>query len=134
VGHATVLGVANILSRLFGARRRYDVPTPSDEDVAAVDVPQMIGRARERGDTRTDDEVVASLIAGAELTAERHPDEELRGRAAAAAVATRTWLTTRVGEEEAIHLVRNSAGPVGEDGTLPRGGSNRNRPAPNAAA
>jgi hypothetical protein len=124
--------VANILSRLFGARRRYDVPTPSDDEVAAVDVTQMIARARERGDTRTDDEVVASLIVGAELTAERHPDEELRGRAAAAAVATHNWLTARVGEEEAVRLVRASAGPIGEDGALPRNAGRR--PAPGATA
>lgn len=115
----------NIFGQLFGARRRHDVPTPSDADVAAVDVPRMLDRARDRGDRRTDDEIAASLLVGADLTAERHPDEDLRRRAAAAAVATRNWLNARVGEEEAVRLTRASLGPIGEDGELPRGGRRR---------
>lgn len=114
-------------SQLFGARRRHAVPTPTDEDVAAVDVPRMLDRARDRGDRRTDPEIAASLIVGADLTAERHPDADLRRRAAAASMATRDWLVTRVGEDEAARLVSESVGPIGEDGELPRG--RRRRPA-----
>lgn len=121
----------NLLAQLFGSRRRHDVPTPSAADVAAVDVPRMLDRARDRGDRRTDDEIAASLVVGADLTAERHPDADLRRRAAAAAVATRNWLTARVGEEEAIRLVHTSLGPIGENGELPRGA--RRAAAPPAA-
>lgn len=111
----------NLLAQLFGARRRHDVPTPSAADVAAVDVPRMLDQARDRGDRRSDDEIAASLLVGADLTAERHPDADLRRRAAAAAVATRNWLTARVGEEETLRLAHDSVGPIAEDGTLPRG-------------
>jgi hypothetical protein len=121
---ATVTGV-NLFAQLFSARRRHDVPTPSDADVAAVDVPKMLDRARDRGDRRSDDEIAASLLVGADMTAERHPDADLRRRAAAAAVATRNWLDARVGEEETIRLVHDSLGPIGEDGELPRGGRRR---------
>ncbi len=107
-------------SQIFGARRRHAVPTPAAEDVAAVDVPKMLDRARDRGDRRSDTEIAASLLVGADLTAERHPDEDLRRRAAAAAVATRDWLVARVGEDDTARLVAESAGPIGEDGELPR--------------
>jgi hypothetical protein len=112
-------------SQLFGARRRHAVPTPAAADVAAVDVPRMLDRARDRGDRRTDPEIAASLLVGADLTAERHPDEDLRRRAAAAAVATRDWLVARVGEDETARLAATSLGPIGEDGELPRGRSRR---------
>jgi hypothetical protein len=107
-------------STLFGARRRHAVPTPSAEDVAAVGVARMLDRARDRGDRRSDTEIAASLLVGADLTAERHPDADLRRRAAAAAVATRDWLVARVGEDDTARLVAESAGPIGEDGELPR--------------
>jgi hypothetical protein len=109
----------SLLSRVFGARR-YATPRPTDEQVAAVDVPRMLDQARARGDRRSDDEIAAALLVGADLTAERHPDPELRRRAAAASVATRDWLVARVGEDEAVRLLSVSLGPVGEDGTLPR--------------
>lgn len=76
----------------------------------------MIATARERGDRRSEPEVVASLIVGAELTAERHHDEDLRRRAAAAAVATRDRLVAAVGEDEAVRLFASSEGPVDEQG------------------
>jgi hypothetical protein len=123
----------NFFGQLFGARRRHDVPTPDDADVAAVDVPRMLDRARDRGDRRTDVEIAASLLVGADLTAERHPDADLRRRAAAAAVATRRWLEARVGEEQTIRLVHDSAGPIGEDGELPRGARRRATAAPSQA-
>ncbi|QEC49513.1 hypothetical protein FSW04_19365 [Baekduia soli] len=115
------------LSRLFGARR-HETPQPTDAQVAAVDVPGMLALARERGDTRGDDEVAAALLVGADLTAVRHPDADLRQRAAAASVATRDWLVARVGEEEAARLLSVSLGPVGEDGSTPR--RSRRRPPP----
>jgi hypothetical protein len=105
--------------RAFGVRR-YTTPQPTDEQIAAVDVWHMLDRARARGDRRSDNEIAAALLLGADLTAERHPDAELRQRAAAASVATRDWLVARVGEDETAHLVSVSKGPVGEDGTLPR--------------
>jgi hypothetical protein len=108
-----------LLSRVFGARR-YPTARPTDEQVAAVDLPRMLAQARARGDRRSDNEVAAALLVGADLTAQRHPDAELRQRAAAAAVATRDWLVARVGEDETAHLVSVSLGPVGEDGSLPR--------------
>ena len=106
-------------SRIFGARR-YSTPRPTDDEVAAVDVPRMLDHARDRGDRRPDNEIAAALLLGADLTAERHRDPELRRRAAAASVATRDWLVARVGEDEAARLVSVSLGPVGEDGSLPR--------------
>jgi hypothetical protein len=109
----------SILSRIFGARR-YATARPTNEQVAAVAVPRMLDQARARGDDRSDNEVAAALLIGADLTAERHPDHELRQRAAAASVATRDWLVARVGEDETARLLSVSLGPVGEDGTLPR--------------
>src|SRR4051812_38716097 len=87
----------------------------------------MLEKARARGDRRPDDEIGAALLVGADLTAERHPDPELRQRAAAASVATRDWLVTRVGEDEAARLLSVSLGPIGEDGTMPRS-THRGRP------
>jgi hypothetical protein len=113
-------GVLGLLARVFGARR-YATARPTDEQVASVDVPRMLDQARARGDRRSDDEIAAALLMGADLTAERHPDGELRLRAAAASVATRDWLVARVGEEEAARLLSDSLGPIGEDGTMPRG-------------
>jgi hypothetical protein len=109
----------NLLARVFGARR-YATARPTDVQVAAVDVTRMLEQARARGDRRSDDEIAAALLVGADLTAERHSDPELRRRAAAASVATRDWLVARVGEDETARLVSVSLGPVGEDGTLPR--------------
>jgi hypothetical protein len=109
----------SVLSRVFGPRR-HAVPQPTDEQVAAVDVSAMLTLARARGDRRSDDEIAAALIVGADLTAERHPDADLRGRAAAASVATRDWLVGRVGEHEAARLLSTSLGPVGEDGSTAR--------------
>jgi len=80
----------------------------------------MLDLARARGDRRPDNEIAAALLMGADLTAERHPDPELRQRAAAASVATRDWLVSRVGEDEAARLLSVSLGPVGEDGSTPR--------------
>jgi hypothetical protein len=112
-------GLVHIVSRIFGARR-HTRPEPTDAEVAAVDVARMIEQARARGDVRSDAEILAALLMGADLTAERHPDPELRRRAAAAAVATRDRLVERVGEEEAARLLSASAGPIGEDGTTSR--------------
>jgi hypothetical protein len=109
----------NVLARIFGARRHV-TPQPSDEEVAAVRVARLLDVARARGDRRSDDEIAAALLLGADLTAERHPDAELRRRAAAASVATRDWLVARVGEDEAVRLLAASLGPIGEDGTIPR--------------
>lgn len=109
-----------ILGRLFG-HRRHPVPEPTADDVARVDVDGMIGTARDRGDRRTDPEVVAALIVGAEITAERHHDEDLRRRAAAASLAARDWLVARVGEDEAAQLLSVSEGPVDEAGRTVRG-------------
>src|SRR3954447_24957336 len=109
----------SFLARVFGGRRRAK-PTPTDEAVAAVDVPAMLELARERGDRRRDNEIAAALLMGADLTARRHVDAGVRLRAAAASVATRDWLVARVGEEEADRLLSTSLGPVGEDGSLPR--------------
>lgn len=111
----------SLLSRLFGGRR-HPTPTPTDEQVAAVDVPRMLARARERGDRRSDDEIAAALLMGADLTAVQHPDPELRQRAAAASLATHEWLVARVGEAEAARLLSSSRGPIGEDGSTPRRG------------
>ena len=119
----------SVLSRVFGARRHV-TPQPTDEQVAAVDVPRMLDVARARGDRRPDDEIAAALLMGADLTAVRHPDPELRQRAAAASVATRDWLVARVGELEAARLLSVSLGPVGEDGTTPRRARGKRTPRP----
>jgi hypothetical protein len=105
--------------RPFGARR-YETEHPSEDAVAAVDVEGMLDHARARGDQRPDNEIAAALLLGADLTTERHPDAELRKRAAAAAVATRDWLVARVGEDETARLLSSSKGPIGEDGSLAR--------------
>ena len=96
----------------------------------------MLDLARARGDWRPDHEIAAALLMGADLTAERHPDPELRQRAAAASVATRDWLVTRVGEDEAARLLSASLGPVGEDGSTPRRarGDRTPRPTPRFGA
>jgi len=113
------VGRVHIVSRIFGARR-FDREHPSDADVAAVDVTRMVDQARARGDARPDDELLAALLLGADLTAERHPDPELRRRAEAAARALRDRLVDLVGEVEATRLVSKSSGPIGEDGTTAR--------------
>jgi hypothetical protein len=122
-------GALSVLGRVFGARR-YATVKPSDEEVAAVDVPRMLGQARARGDERSDDEIAAALLLGADLTAERHPDAELRQRAAAASVATRDWLVARVGEDETARLLSQSLGPIGEDGTTARSAPRAKSPRP----
>jgi hypothetical protein len=122
----------NPFARIFGARRHV-TPQPTDAEVAAVDVPRMLDVARERGDRRPDDEIAAALLMGADLTAERHPDAELRRRAAAASVATRDWLVGRVGEDEAVRLLSASLGPIGEDGTMPRAPRGARAPGPSRA-
>jgi hypothetical protein len=113
------VGTVHIVSRIFGPRR-YATTPPSADAVAAVDVEEMIERARSRGDARSGDEILAALLLGADVTAERHPDPELRRRAAAAARALRDRLVDRVGEVEAASLVAASSGPVAEDGTTAR--------------
>jgi hypothetical protein len=105
--------------RLFGARRHH-TPDPTPEEVATVDLDGMVAVARERGDARGEAEVVASLIVGAEFTAERHPDGALRSRAAAASVAATRWLVSRVGRDRAAQMVAESAGPVDEQGVPKR--------------
>lgn len=110
----------SFLERLLG-HRRHPRPEPSPQDVAAIDIPGMIATARERGDTRDDPEVVAALLLGAETTADRHPDEDMRRRAAAAGFATRDWLVARVGEDEAARLLSASEGPVDPQGRTARG-------------
>jgi hypothetical protein len=105
----------NLIGRLFGPRQ-HPRPEPSAADVAAVDVERMVATARERGDRRDDDGVLAALLVGADMAAQRHPDPDLRLRAAAASVALRDRLVGRVGEERAVELFVASEGPVGEDG------------------
>jgi hypothetical protein len=118
-----------LIARVFGARR-YVTARPTDEQVAAVDVPRMLDKARARGDRRPDNEIAAALLMGADLTAERHRDPELRQRAAAASVATRDWLVKRVGEDETVRLLSVSLGPIGEDGTTARSGRRDRAPRP----
>ena len=84
-------------------------PRPTGEQVAAVDVPGMLELARARGDRRPDDEIAAALLMGADLTAERHSDPEVRHRAAAASVATREWLVARVGHTETARLLSTAS-------------------------
>jgi hypothetical protein len=122
-------GALSILGRVFGARR-YPTAKPTPDEVAAVDVPRMLDQARARGDERSDNEIAAALLMGADLTAERHPDAQLRQRAAAASVATRDWLVARVGEDEAAQLLADSLGPIGEDGTTARGSRRGRAPRP----
>ena len=108
-----------MLRRLLG-RRRYDRPDPGPQDLARVDVARMIATARERGDQRTDPEVVAALMLGADMTADRHHDPDMRLRGAAAFEVCRTWLLSRVGEDTAAQLLSDSAGPIDEQGRLRR--------------
>ena len=108
-----------MLRRLFGGRR-YGRPEPDAQDIANVDVGRMISTARERGDRRTDPEVVAALMLGADLTAERHRDADMRLRGAAAFEACRRWLVAAVGEDEAARLLVESEGPVDEQGRTAR--------------
>jgi hypothetical protein len=112
----------SIIGRLFGPRRHANRPPTADE-VARVDVQAMIATARERGDVRPDAEVVASLVLGAEFTAERHHDADLRVRAVAASAATTEGLVSWVGSEHAQRLIADSEGPVDEQGRprRPRG-------------
>lgn len=119
-GHPSSEHPVSVLSRIFG-HQRHRRPQPAPEDVARVDIDRMIGTARQRGDRRTDAEVVAALLVGADVTADRHRDEDLRRRAAAAVVAARDWLVERVGEDEAARLLSESEGPVDEQGRTARG-------------
>ena len=105
----------SILRRVLG-RRSYERPEPGPQDIADVDVAKMIATARERGDERTDPEVVAALMLGADLTADRHRDDDMRLRAAAAFEACRRWLVGRVGEDESARLLTESEGPVDKQG------------------
>ncbi len=105
----------SILQRVLG-RRSYQRPEPGPQDIERVDVPKMIATARERGDGRTDPEVVAALMLGADLTADRHRDADMRLRGAAAFEACRAWLVDAVGEDEAARLLAESEGPVDQQG------------------
>ena len=89
--------------------------------MAAIDVDRMIATARERGDRRPEDEVLAALLLGAEVSADRHPDADLRLRASAAAIAVRDRLVAAIGEERAVTLLSESDGPVDEQGRTRRG-------------
>ena len=109
----------NVFRRVLGGRR-YDRPEPGPADMARVDVARMIATARERGDRRTDPEVVAALMLGADLTADRHGDPDMRVRAAAAFEACRRWLVEQVGDDEAARLLTTSEGPVDEQGRTAR--------------
>jgi hypothetical protein len=80
----------------------------------------MIATARKRGDRRTDAEVVAALMLGADLTAGRHEDADMRLRGAAAHEVCRRWLIERAGEDEAARLLTESEGPVDEQGRMAR--------------
>ena len=93
---------------------------PGPDDIARADVARMIRTARERGDRRSEPEVVAALMLGADLTADRHGDPEMRVRAAAAFEACRRWLVERVGDEEAARLLTTSEGPVDPQGRTSR--------------
>ena len=105
----------NLISRLFGPKQ-HARPDPTAADVAAVDVDRMIATARERGDVRGEAELLAALLVGADMAAQRHHDAEIRLRASAASVAVRDRLVGLVGEERAAELFVASEGPVGEDG------------------
>ena len=109
----------SLLGRVFG-RRRYERPEPGPDDLDRIDVTKMIAIARERGDTRTEPEVVAALMLGAGLTADRHHDAELRLRGAAAFEVCRRWLVGYVGEDAAARLLSESLGPIDEQGRMQR--------------
>jgi hypothetical protein len=104
-----------ILRRILGGRR-YERPQPGLQDIARVDLDRMIATARDRGDRRSEAEVLAALMLGADLTADRHRDPDLRLRAAAAFEACRCRLVEQVGEDEGARLLSESAGPVDEHG------------------
>ena len=89
--------------------------------MAAIDVDRMIATARERGDRRPEEEVLAALLLGAEVSADRHPDAGVRLRASAAAIAVRDRLVAAAGEERAVTLLSESDGPVDEQGRTRRG-------------
>lgn len=105
----------NLIARLFGSKQhpRHE-PTP--DEVAAVDVDRMIATARERGDRRGEPEVLAALLLGAEMSADRHPEAEFRRRAAAASAALRDRLRALVGDDRAAELLAATEGPVDEQG------------------
>ena len=107
------------IGRIFG-RRRFERPEPAPADIAAIDITRMIATARERGDRRTEAEVVAALMLGADLTAVRHHDPEMRLRAAAAFEACRRWLVGYAGEDAAARLLSESLGPIDEQGRMRR--------------
>ena len=109
----------SILRRVFGGRTR-ERPEPNPDDIARVDVARMVATARARGDERTEPEVVAALMLGADLTADRHRDPDMQLRGAAAFEACRRWLVDRVGEDEAARLLTESKGPVDERGRASR--------------
>ncbi len=109
----------SLLGRLFG-RRNHDRPEPTEDDVARIDIAKMIATAVERGDRRTEPEVVAALLLGADQVAVGHPDADLRLRAAAAYEACRRWLLDAVGEDVAARLISESAGPIDEQGRMRR--------------
>jgi hypothetical protein len=109
----------SIIGRVFG-RRRFERPEPGAADIARIDVTRMIATARERGDRRTEPEVVAALMLGADMTADRHPDPEMRLRAAAAFEACRRWLVGYVGKDAAARLLSESLGPIDEQGRMRR--------------
>ena len=109
----------SLLRRVLGGRS-YERPEPGPQDIAGVDVDRMIATARERGDRRTDPEVVAALMLGADLTAGGHRDPDMRLRGAAAFEACRRWLIDRVGEDDAARLLTESEGPVDEQGRTSR--------------
>ena len=109
----------SILRRVFG-RRRFERPEPGPADIASVDITRMIATARDRGDRRTEPEMVAALMLGADLTADHHHDAEMRLRAAAAFEACRRWLVGYVGEDAAARLLSESLGPIDEQGRMRR--------------
>ena len=113
-----LVGVSR-LRRLLGGRG-YERPEPGPQDLARVDVDRMITTARARGDRRTDPEVVAALMLGADLTADRHEEAEMRLRGAAAFEVCRRWLIEQVGDDEAARLLSESEGPVDEQGRMAR--------------
>ena len=109
----------SMIGRIFG-RRRYERPQPGPEDIARVDITRMIATARERGDDRTEPEGVAALMLGADLTADRHHDPDMRLRAAAASEACLRWLVGYVGEDATARLLSESLGPIDEQGRMRR--------------
>ena len=109
----------SILRRLLG-RRHHERPTPGEDDIAAIDISKMIATARERGDRRTEPEVVAALLLGADMVAVGHHEPDMRLRAAAAYEACRRWLLDVAGEDAAARLISESEGPIDEQGRMRR--------------